>query len=74
MSILPQVRPKDLLKALQKIGFQVFRKSGSHVHLKHADGRLTSVSVHPGTIAKGTLRAIMNQTSLTIEDLRHILK
>lgn len=74
MSILPQVRPKDLLKAFQKQGFQISRKTGSHVHLKHSDGRLTSISIHSGAIAKGTLRAILNQSNLTVEDLRRILK
>lgn len=73
MSILPQVRPKDLLKVLQKEGFVISRKTGSHVHLKHPNGRLTSVSIHPGTIPKGTLRAILKQTRMTIEKLKESL-
>jgi predicted RNA binding protein YcfA (HicA-like mRNA interferase family) len=73
MSILPQVRPKDLLKALKKEGFEISRKTGSHAHLKHPDGRLTSVSVHPGVIPTGTLGAILKQTKLTIEKLKRLL-
>lgn len=73
MSILPQVRPKDLLKVLQKEGFVIHRKTGSHVHLKHPNGRLTSVSIHSGTIPKGTLKAILKQTRLTREKLRQLL-
>lgn len=73
MSILPQVRPKDLLRALQKEGFKIHRKTGSHVYIKHPDGRLTSISIHPGTIAKGTLKAILTQTKLTIEKIKKLL-
>lgn len=73
MSILPQVRPKDLLKALQKEGFEVSRKTGSHVYLKHPNGRLASISIHPGTLPKGTLLAILKQTRLTIEKLKRLL-
>ena len=73
MSSLPQVRPKDLLKTLQKIGFQKIRQTGSHVYLKHSDGRLTSISVHPGTIPPGTLKAILRQTKIDVEKLKEII-
>lgn len=69
----PQIRPKDLVKALQKAGFVKIRQTGSHVYLKHSDGRLTSVSVHPGTIPTGTMRAILEQTHLTAEKLKKLI-
>lgn len=74
MSKLPQVRPKDLLKALLKNGFMKDRKTGSHVYLKHPDGRFTSISIHPGTIPVGTLRAILRQVKVKPEDLKKFLK
>ncbi len=64
MSRPPQVGPKDLVKALIKCGFREDHTTGSHVYLKHPDGRLTSVSIHPGTIPLGTLRAILKQTQI----------
>lgn len=73
MSQLPQVRPKDLVKALKKAGFSKARQTGSHVFLKHPDGRLTSVSIHPKPIPTGTLRAILRQTKLKPEDLKELL-
>ena len=73
MSKPPQVRPKDLVKALQKAGFVKARQTGSHVYLKHPDGRLTSVSVHPGTVPSGTMRAILEQTHLTADKLKKML-
>ena len=39
MSQLPQVRPKDLVRALEKAGFGKARQTGSHVFLKHVDGK-----------------------------------
>ncbi len=73
MSRLPQVRPKDLLKALLKVGFMKDHKTGSHVYLKHPDGRLTSISIHPKPLPKGTLNAILKQTKITPEELRKLL-
>lgn len=70
MTKLPQIRPKDLLKSLQKKGFVRVHQTGSHAHLKHSDGRLTSISIHPGAIPKGTLKAILEQTKLKPEDLK----
>ena len=37
-----------VIKALSKIGFKIVRKHGSHVVLKHPDGRITVVPVHAG--------------------------
>ena len=73
MSRPPQVRSKDLVKALLKAGFVKDHQTGSHVYLKHPDGRLTSVSVHPGTIPLGTLRAILKQTRIKTEALKKLL-
>ena len=73
MSRPPQVRPKDLVKALLKIGFIKDHQTGSHVYLKHPDGRLTSVSIHPGTIPLGTMRAILKQTRMKVEVLKKLL-
>lgn len=73
MSKPPQVRSKDLVKALSKLGFKVDRQTGSHVFLKHLDGRLTSVSIHTGTIPPGTMRAILKQTKIKAEELKKLL-
>ena len=74
MSNLPQVRPKDIVRAHEKAGFVKRRQTGSHAFLKHSDGRLTSVSIHPKPIPKGTLRAILKQTKIKAEELKELLK
>ena len=41
---------EKVIKALIKIGFQVVRQRGSHVFLRHPDGRTTVVPVHKGEV------------------------
>lgn len=45
MSLRPQPARK-VMKALSAMGFEVERKHGSHVVMKHADGRITMIPVH----------------------------
>lgn len=70
MPPVPAVRGDRLVKALERAGFTVTRVSGSHHRLRHPSGRSTTVPVHPGKdVPKGTLRAILQDTGLTVEDL-----
>jgi len=48
MSRLPVLTGIELIKILQKIGFKKIRQVGSHVFLRHPDGRTTTVPNHPG--------------------------
>jgi predicted RNA binding protein YcfA (HicA-like mRNA interferase family) len=74
MTRLPRVRGKDLIRALERTGFHVDRKRGSHVLLKHEDGRATVVPVHSGeTIGPGLLRAILRDVDLSTDELEHLL-
>jgi predicted RNA binding protein YcfA (HicA-like mRNA interferase family) len=62
MSILPLLTADQLIKILQKIGFKKVRQQGSHVFLKHLDGRTTIVPNHPGEkIDRGLLNKIIKK-------------
>jgi predicted RNA binding protein YcfA (HicA-like mRNA interferase family) len=51
------------------------RTYGSHVVLKHADGRLTVVPVHPGeNIGTGLLYKIIKDTRLSKEEFIKVLE
>lgn len=63
---------RELLAKLKRVGFVVKRQSGSHVILRHDDGRQTYVAMHPGDIPRGTLRAILRQSELSEDDLRRL--
>ncbi|MGH8475827.1 MAG: type II toxin-antitoxin system HicA family toxin [Methylococcales bacterium] len=44
---LPRLTGEQLIKALNKVGFEVIRTKGSHHCLRHTDGR-AMVPVHSG--------------------------
>jgi predicted RNA binding protein YcfA (HicA-like mRNA interferase family) len=73
MTRLPLVRGKEIVRVLQRLGFVVDRVRGSHVFLKHPDGRVTSVPVHSGeTIGPGLFRSILRDVEISLEEFtRH---
>ena len=74
MPKLPVVKARELIRALQKEGFVIVIQVGSHVQLKHVDGRRTTVPFHAGKdIKQGTLLNILRQINMTKADLQRIL-
>ncbi len=62
---LPTVTGKDVLQALKKAGFISIRQRGSHVYMRHPDGRSTVVPVHKGhDIDRGLLKKILKDAEL----------
>jgi predicted RNA binding protein YcfA (HicA-like mRNA interferase family) len=72
---LPALRPQEVVRALNRAGFTVHRIKGSHHHLRHPDdARLkVSVPVHNRDLPVGTLRAIIRQAGLTVEEFLDFL-
>lgn len=70
MPKLPRnIKPKVLLKLLKSRGFVEVGGKGSHIRIKHPDGRWTQIAIHPKPIPQGTLRKILTQSGLKVEDL-----
>jgi predicted RNA binding protein YcfA (HicA-like mRNA interferase family) len=70
MTRLPRLKGKELVRLLEKLGFEIVRTRGSHLFLQHADGRVTTVPVHAGeTLGPGLLRSILRDVELSVEDL-----
>lgn len=65
---LPALKPKDVIKTLRKFGFKIKRQTGSHVRLIHPDGRATTVAFHRCDLPKGTLRVILKQSEISLEE------
>ncbi|MEO0515923.1 MAG: type II toxin-antitoxin system HicA family toxin [Cyanobacteria bacterium P01_A01_bin.116] len=75
MSQLPSLTGKEVIKALQKSGFEVARIKGSHHILAHADGRRTVVPVHSGeTLGRGLLSQILRDCKLKRDEFIQLLK
>ena len=74
MSKVPSLTGEQVVKALGRAGFQVLRQKGSHVYLKHDDGRATVVPVHKGeSVGRGLLRKIMQDTEISREEFLKLL-
>ena len=68
MPRLPTVTAAQLIRALERTGFEVLRQTGSHVRMRHPDGRVVTVPVHSGRdIGRGLLRKILRDAELTRE-------
>ena len=71
-SSLPSVSGAETIKALTKAGFARVSQRGSHVKLRHEDGRTVIVPLH-SELARGTLRSILRQAQLSAEELADLL-
>jgi len=62
MSKLPQISANELIKILEKVGFKIIRQKGSHIFLRHDDGRTTVIPNHPGeNLDRGLLNKILRK-------------
>jgi len=64
---------KDVVKALQRLGFTVFRQRGSHVFLHHLDRNVSVVVPAHRELKRGTLHGILKKMGLTQEDLKKLV-
>jgi len=71
---LPIVSGKDAVRALAKKGYAIDHQTGSHIVLRQAASphRRLTIPNHK-EIAKGTLRAILRQAGLSIEEFVSLL-
>jgi predicted RNA binding protein YcfA (HicA-like mRNA interferase family) len=63
---------REVLSKLQRIGFVIRRQSGSHIILRHPDGRQTYAALHPGDIPTGTFHEIFKQADLSEFEFKDI--
>lgn len=69
MTRLRPSKPRDVIRKLRRAGFEVDHVAGSHYVLRHSDGRRTVVPYHAGKdIKRDTLRSILSQAGLTIDE------
>ncbi len=74
MSKLPVVSGREAARALRQLGYELDHQTGSHLILRqiHPPHRRLTVPDHK-ELAKGTLRAIIREAGLTVEEFRRIL-
>jgi len=73
---LPRVDCRQLIQTLKHAGFEEQRQRSKHLHLRRAsDGKRVTVPVHKGRIVPiGTLRAILRDAGISVEEFHELLK
>ena len=65
----PVLKPREVCRALESLGFVLVRQRGSHMQYRHAVGRCTTVPNHPGKdLSPVLLRQIIKDIGLTLEE------
>jgi predicted RNA binding protein YcfA (HicA-like mRNA interferase family) len=68
MSKLPVVSGKECIKILEKFGFYIKRQEGSHIILRRNSPFSQTVIPNHKTLDRGTLRAILRQADIELEE------
>lgn len=74
MPPVPLLKPREVVKAFEKLGWDVARQRGSHIILTK-EGHIATLSVpnHP-EVARGTLRSLIARAGITVEDFLEALE
>jgi predicted RNA binding protein YcfA (HicA-like mRNA interferase family) len=74
VTILPRVSGRDVVGALVRVGYEKDRQRGSHIVMRQTTlpHRRLTVPDHD-EIAKGTLRAILREAGLSLEEFKALL-
>jgi len=71
---LPILSAREVIKALSKIGYAVDHQRGSHVILRRREPPHRRIAIpNYDEIPRGTLRAIISEAGLTVEQFLDLL-
>ena len=72
---LPALKPRAVMRALEKAGLVLVRITGSHHISEHPmrPGRIAPVPLHNRDIKRGTVHNILKQAELTEEEFLDLL-
>ena len=69
MPPLPIIAADECIAALLRFGYQVARQKGSHARLVCEGRTPVTVPMHKGkTLKRGTLRAILREAEISVEE------
>jgi len=73
---LPKLTPakaNEVIRVLEKLGFDSIRQSGSHAIYHHPDGRWTTVPIHGGKdLSRGILRKILKDAGISVTEFQQM--
>ena len=73
MSQLPVISGAECIKALEKVDYFLDRQRGSHIILIREEPRTTVTVPNHKELDKGTLRAIIRQAGLSVDEFVSLL-
>ena len=76
MNRLPQCKPREIVRALEVLGFVFVRQKGSHAFYRNPNtGHTTVVPMHEGTdIDRSLLRTILREAGVSVDEFLGALK
>ena len=68
MPSVPLLRPREVIRTFEKLGWRIVRQKGSHI-IMVKPGHIATLSIpnHP-EVARGTLRSLISKAGLTVEE------
>jgi len=71
---LPLISGREAVKAFVKVGYEEDHQTGSHIILRQKNSPFRRLSIPDHReIAKGTLRSLIRQAGLTVEEFEEFL-
>jgi len=65
---------KDLVRVAQRLGFVFRRQSGSHaIYVRQSDQARVVIPMHKGELKRKTLRAIIQDLKISVEEFASML-
>lgn len=74
MSILANIKVKEMERVLLKKGFVAQNAKGSHRTFKHVNGQRTTLAYHPGNIPKPIVSKILKQSGISVDEFAQLRK
>jgi predicted RNA binding protein YcfA (HicA-like mRNA interferase family) len=72
---LPVISGKSLCKILEKVGYSNDHQTGSHIILRNQNPPYRRLTIpNHKEIAKATLRSILRQSGMTVNEFTELLK
>ncbi len=70
---MPRISGRDAVRILEKIGFYVKRRHGSHIILRRDNPFSKKVVPDHKELDRGTLRAILRQTATSVDEFSRLV-
>lgn len=74
MPPVPLLKPNQVIKTFEKLGWQVSRQRGSHI-IMTKEGHIATLSIpNHSTVARGTLRGLITKAGIDIDTFLSLVK